>query len=199
MGTEQKDSQESIRLFKNPAFEALTHIHPATPFVIFMPVVFAFLFKGLQRHGVTLSFSLTLVGLLSWTLLEYILHRFVFHFTGSGKVLETVHFFIHGIHHDAPKDATRLVMPLPVSVPLAFFFYFLFRNLFFPYHDPVFAGLVLGYLAYDFLHYAFHHLPLKGRVLTFLKQYHLQHHYNDQTKGFGVSNPLWDYIFRTTF
>jgi len=48
------------------------------------------------------------------------------------------------------------------------------------------------------LHYATHHFPMKRGVLLWLKQYHLRHHYKDDHAGYGISSPLWDYVFRTT-
>jgi len=195
--SKEKPVNETVRMFKNPILESLTHIHPATPFVVFVPVVTYFFYLGLSKNGFLLSIPLWLIGVFLWTLLEYSLHRFIFHFNGTSKIAKTFYFFAHGVHHDYPKDATRLVMPLPVSIPLAFFFFYLFESLFFPYNDFIFSGIVSGYLAYDFLHYAFHHLPLRGRLLTYLKTYHLKHHYNDPHSGYGVSNPIWDYVFRT--
>jgi sterol desaturase/sphingolipid hydroxylase (fatty acid hydroxylase superfamily) len=38
---------------------------------------------------------------------------------------------------------------------------------------------------------------MKGRIGSFLRAYHLRHHYEDESTAYGVSNPLWDYIFRT--
>jgi sterol desaturase/sphingolipid hydroxylase (fatty acid hydroxylase superfamily) len=48
------------------------------------------------------------------------------------------------------------------------------------------------------LHYATHHFPMKRGVFLWLKQYHLRHHYKDDHVGYGISSPLWDYVFRTT-
>jgi len=62
---------------------------------------------------------------------------------------------------------------------------------------PFFAGFVFGYLCYDMLHYATHHFPMKTRVGAWLKHYHLLHHYQDERYGYGVSSPLWDYVFGT--
>jgi sterol desaturase/sphingolipid hydroxylase (fatty acid hydroxylase superfamily) len=88
-------------------------------------------------------------------------------------------------------------MPLLVSVPLAIFFFYLFRLLFGEFNLVVFSGFVLGYVCYDSIHYATHHMNLKGRVGKFLRSYHLRHHYEDEHTAYGVSNPLWDYVFRS--
>jgi len=64
---------------------------------------------------------------------------------------------------------------------------------------PFFAGFVLGYLFYDMLHYALHHVDLKGKMWIALKTHHLKHHFKDPDKGFGVSSPMWDIIVGSNF
>lgn len=190
-------SQNSIQLFNNRFLESLTHIHPLTPFVVYIPIFSLFGIKGIAESG-WLDGSLSFFGgFIFWTLLEYILHRFAFHYNAKTNFGKRVIFLFHGIHHDSPTDATRLVMPLSVSAPLAFivasiFYVFIGKHAF-----AAFAGLGLGYLLYDGIHFACHHFPMKGRVGAFLKSYHARHHFKDQTKGFGVSNPLWDFVFGT--
>jgi sterol desaturase/sphingolipid hydroxylase (fatty acid hydroxylase superfamily) len=63
--------------------------------------------------------------------------------------------------------------------------------------DPLFAGFILGYLAYDLIHYATHHFMMRKGALKFLKRYHMQHHYKTPDRRFGVSSPLWDMVFGT--
>lgn len=186
---------ETVRLFQNPFLEYCSHIHPATPFVVFIPAVIYFL----SHSRVSLASSLIgfVGGVLSWTLLEYAAHRFLFHFPAKSPFGRWAVHLMHGIHHDYPRDATRLVMPLLVSLPLAFTFYFLYRMIFGSWMEPVYAGLVAGYLAYDFTHFAVHHFKFSGRIFTALKTHHLKHHYSATHDGYGVSNPLWDFVFGT--
>jgi sterol desaturase/sphingolipid hydroxylase (fatty acid hydroxylase superfamily) len=61
----------------------------------------------------------------------------------------------------------------------------------------VFAGTAVGYLAYDMIHYYVHHFAPKNRVAKFLRAYHLAHHFKNHERGFGVSSPVWDYVFGT--
>jgi sterol desaturase/sphingolipid hydroxylase (fatty acid hydroxylase superfamily) len=103
----------------------------------------------------------------------------------------------HGIHHDYPRDSTRLVMPLLTSVPLAVLFYLGFRLLAGSWHPGLFAGFALGYISYDLTHYALHHWPVRNRVFLWLRKHHLRHHFADDHAGYGVTSPLWDYVFRT--
>jgi sterol desaturase/sphingolipid hydroxylase (fatty acid hydroxylase superfamily) len=144
------------------------------------------------------SFGLFVLGFISWTLTEYWLHRVVFHFKANGPWGKRVHFLIHGVHHQWPKDRYRLVMPPAVSISL----YFLFAGLFDLVLGPKWmwafhSGFVAGYLVYDMTHFATHHLrPLTawGRQI---RRHHLLHHAKDSGHRFGVSTPLWDWVFGT--
>jgi sterol desaturase/sphingolipid hydroxylase (fatty acid hydroxylase superfamily) len=125
------------------------------------------------------------------------IHRWAFHIEPTTDLGKRVHFLVHGIHHDYPRDSTRLVMPLLVSIPLAMAFYALFAAVLGPFHNALFGGFIFGYVAYDSIHYATHHFPMTSRIGRFLKEYHMKHHYVDDHTGFGVSSPLWDIVFRT--
>lgn len=189
---------ESIRLFKNPVLEYFSHIHPIIPLLVYFPVVIVSLYFGTQDKALHFAILTFMAGLFIWTLLEYLIHRFVFHYHPKSERGKRISFLIHGVHHGYPRDKTRLVMPLPVSVPLAILFYFVFKFIFGEYYLTYYAGLVVGYLCYDYIHYATHHFPMKKGIGKFLKVYHLKHHFRNENKSFGVSSPLWDYVFGTT-
>ena len=194
------NKNESVRMFKSDFIEFFSHVHPITPLVLYLPVVGYMLYAAIWRNKLSIFFvaGLFLVGVLCWTLLEYIIHRYVFHYEPKGRWGRKLHFIVHGVHHDYPNDATRLVMPPSVSIPLAILFWSLFAVTLGRFAPAVFAGLVFGYICYDSIHYAIHHFPVKRGISLWLKQYHLRHHYTDDHAGYGVSSPLWDYIFRTT-
>jgi len=141
---------------------------------------------------------LGVAGTLIWTLTEYVLHRFVFHYNARTRTGKHLVFLFHGIHHDDPKDKTRLVMPPLPAVAMVSLLY-LFFNIFLPakYIDGFMGFFLIGYLIYDYIHYATHHFPMKNKVARYLKTYHLQHHYSKKNDKYGVSNPLWDYILNT--
>lgn len=191
------NKDETIRLFKNPILEYFSHIHPATPIVVFLPAAIYMMYLGSQETGVLNLVGTFLIGVLIWTLFEYAFHRWAFHYHPKSEAGKKVHFLVHGIHHDYPRDSTRLVMPLLVSLPLAVLFYFIFQWAFTPYNFSIFAGFIVGYILYDSIHYATHHMKMQGKIGRYLKEYHLRHHYNDNHTAYGVSNPLWDYVFRT--
>jgi sterol desaturase/sphingolipid hydroxylase (fatty acid hydroxylase superfamily) len=192
------NKNESVRMFESDFMEFFSHVHPVTPLVIYVPVMGWMFYLSVERGISALAITgLFVLGVLLWTFIEYTLHRYVFHYQPKTAWGKRFHFILHGVHHDYPKDATRLVMPPGISIPLALIFYGIFHLTFGMYAPPAFAGMVLGYLCYDMIHYATHHFPMKRGVALWLKQYHMRHHYQDDDTGYGVSTPLWDYVFRT--
>lgn len=199
-------SDEPIRLFKSDFLEFFTHIHPAVVLVLYVPVVLFFLARAFSEQGgaaILPVFGVYAVGLTSWSLTEYLLHRFLFHWEPRSAALKRAWYLVHGVHHEQPQCKTRLVMPPILSIPLAFLFYGFFKMLLGTvlgvplWIAPLFAGFVTGYIGYDMMHYAEHHLSMKWGFLKFVKRYHLLHHYKTPERRFGVSTPLWDYIFGT--
>jgi sterol desaturase/sphingolipid hydroxylase (fatty acid hydroxylase superfamily) len=191
---------QTCRMFENELLERFSRIHPATPFIAWVPVTLFFLVRSVLRHdvGVPRVAGLFLAGIGAWTFAEYILHRYVFHWTNETAWGKRVHFLLHGVHHDYPSDKDRLVMPLLTSVPLSVIFYSLFTlALGTGCGEPFFAGFVVGYLFYDGTHYYVHHFVPTTRWGKFLRRHHLTHHFADHDGGFGVSSPLWDLVFRT--
>jgi sterol desaturase/sphingolipid hydroxylase (fatty acid hydroxylase superfamily) len=196
------NKDETVRMFKNNLFEALSRVHPAVPLIIYIPVIGYFLYRSVAVLYFTILtiFTLALLGIFVWTLTEYTLHRFIFHYKPKTKFGEKIHFIFHGVHHDYPSDSRRLVMPPSVSIPLAVLFFFLFTVII--GHDfvaPFFVGFLAGYLFYDMTHYAVHHFSIHNRVFLFLKKHHMRHHFQDADKGFGVSSNLWDEVYKTNF
>jgi sterol desaturase/sphingolipid hydroxylase (fatty acid hydroxylase superfamily) len=196
------NSTESVRMFKNDFLESLSKVHFTVPLYVYIPVILYCSYTALFTTGlgVVNYIEMFLAGLFIWTLIEYVLHRFVFHFVPKSKWGLRLHFIFHGVHHDYPSDAKRLVMPLSASIPLATGFFFLFKALLpVNYVFGFYSGFILGYLVYDIGHYAIHHFNFKGGVWKRIKQHHMLHHYGDPGRGYGVSSPLWDKIFRSDF
>jgi 4-hydroxysphinganine ceramide fatty acyl 2-hydroxylase len=191
---------ETVRMFESDFMEFFSRVHPATPLLLYMPVVGCMLYLSLWQRKLSILTvaGLFVLGILLWTLLEYLIHRYIFHYEPKSHLGKRLHYIVHGVHHDYPNDARRLVMPPSISVPLAVLFYILFLLIFGHLAPGVFAGLVFGYVCYDMLHYATHHFPMKRGLWLWLKQYHLRHHYKNDDAGFGISSPLWDYVFGTT-
>ena len=197
----QKTTYQSIRIFESPTLEKLTHVHPITPLVLWGPIVIREIWRSLALHrfGVGAMLGFAVSGLLVWTLTEYLVHRFLFHYPARSRVGRRLVFLFHGLHHDDPVDPTRLVMPPSASVLLASFFYGLFGWLLGPFREPFFAFFLVGYLCYDYIHLWVHwRTPPRSRVGRYLKQYHMVHHYKNPQSRWGVSSPLWDFVFGTS-
>lgn len=196
------NNDESVPMFKNKILDKFSRIHWFVPLIIFVPLVIYFLYISFVNTNLSILqiMLLYLVGCLAWSLIEYLLHRFVFHYPPKTEFGKRIHFMFHGVHHDYPQDSKRLVMVPSVSIPLALGFYFLFLFILgSQLINPFFSGLITGYLAYDMIHYGVHHFGFRNKFFLKLKQYHMKHHYLHPEKGFGVSSPIWDYVFKTTY
>ena len=191
---------QSIRLFENDFMESLTHVHPIVPLLFWSPVSAFLIWRSVVVSEIPAG-ELALVavaGLVVWTLSEYCLHRFLFHYPAKSELGKWLVFLFHGNHHHDPKEKTRLVMPPSGAVPIMAALYLLF-GLVLPQQwlEPFCAFFILGYLVYDYIHYATHHFPMKHPVAKYLKLYHLKHHFSGETGRYGVSSPLWDLVFGT--
>jgi len=185
-------------MFDSPWLDRCTRVHPAVPVVLFGPVIVLLLALGIDRAGFWNAVGLVLGGYAVWTLTEYWLHRVVFHFEPEKGLGARLHWMIHGVHHDHPNDPRRLVMPPSASVPLALLFALVFYVVLGGHwFMPFTAGFLMGYLAYDMIHYHVHHHKPRTRVGRKLRELHMRHHFQDHERGFGVSAPYWDHVFGT--
>ena len=196
------NKDETVRMFKSDFMEFFSRLHFTVPLYIYIPVILIMMYLSIFTYKLSvLNIAvLFLAGIFTWTLAEYVLHRYVFHFNAKSEFGKKIHFMFHGVHHDYPSDSKRLVMPPSVSIPLAVLFFFLFRLIIGEFMMlPFFAGFILGYLFYDITHYAIHHFNMHSKFWLAIKNHHMLHHYQDEYKGYGVSTPFWDLIFGTTF
>ena len=200
--------REPIRLFKSDFLEAFSHVSPVTVLAVWTPVAAFFAYEAVARSGGS-SGGLWRVaaglfaGWFVWTFAEYVLHRFLFHYHPSTERLKRTFFLMHGVHHAQPMCRTRLVMPPVVSIPLALVFYGLFHLVVDTivhsplWFDPLFAGFLIGYIVYDMVHYTLHHSRTRNAYVAMCRYQHMQHHGSCPNMRFGVSSPIWDYVFHT--
>lgn len=192
-------SKEGPRFFESEFWEFLTRtVWWAIP-VIWLPVVFYFISLSVKMgHTVPDIALMVAFGIFVWTLLEYTLHRFLFHIKTKSYWGNTMHYLIHGCHHKHPMDGLRLVFPPAATAVLLIPFWNLIKLLATPSTAPaLFGGGLLGYVMYDVTHYYLHHgQPTKG-VPKSLKKYHLNHHFRIQNMGFGITSSFWDRVFGT--
>ena len=188
----------SPRMFESDLLDRLSRVHPLVPPAVFLPVVAVLFVFGAREVSTAGTLALVVAGWLFWTLTEYWMHRLVFHFEPEEGIGARLHWIIHGVHHDHPNDPLRLVMPPSVSIPLALGFWGVFiLVLGTPWAHVFMAGFLAGYLAYDMTHYHVHHHRPRTQLGKLVRELHMRHHFQDDTRGFGVSAPFWDYVFGT--
>ena len=142
---------------------------------------------------------LFLTGVLSWGLIEYCLHRLVFHFDAQSEKGRKLVYGVHLSHHTDPKNMDDLFASLRLSLPLALCYCLLAWAVMGSWQSMVylFIGLTAGYFYYEFMHYQAHHRSPRLRLFRYLKKYHLLHHHQSSAVHFGVTSPVFDYLFGT--
>jgi sterol desaturase/sphingolipid hydroxylase (fatty acid hydroxylase superfamily) len=191
--------RDSPPMFESRLLDTCSRVHPLVPVLIFVPAIVLLAAWSLSNVSVAATIALAIGGYALWTLFEYWLHRIVFHFEPEDGFGARLHWIIHGVHHEHPNDPLRLVMPPAVSIPLgAAVFGVLYLAFGSDYAPGLGAGFFAGYLAYDMLHYYVHHFTPRSRLGRMLRERHMRHHFQDDTKGFGISAPYWDEVFHTS-
>ncbi|WP_250630838.1 sterol desaturase family protein [Rhodoflexus caldus] len=187
------------QLFQNPILEKLTRTHIAVPISLFIGISAGLIYYGtiLTNLAAWQFVALFFVGLFVFSFVEYTVHRRVFHMEPDTPRKAKLQYTMHGVHHEYPKDKDRLAMPpllsLTISSVLGVLFYWLMGDYMFGF----LPGFLTGYAAYLFVHYAVHAFAPPKNFLKVLWINHGIHHYKDHDKAFGVSSPLWDWVFRT--
>ncbi len=189
----------SAQLFDNPLLERLSHTHIALPISIFMATAGLSLYYGFT-HGFLPGLSvigLFLAGLFLFTYVEYALHRYLYHIPTTTPARTRLQYTLHGVHHEYPKDKTRLAMPPFVTVFVASLLFVIFRLVFGSWAFGILAGFTFGYASYLFVHYATHAYAPPKNFLKVWWTHHAQHHYLQHEAAFGVSSTLWDHVMGT--
>ncbi|CAB0020465.1 unnamed protein product [Nesidiocoris tenuis] len=195
-----------LRVFASDWMEMQTKTSVSEVILYWVPISIGLLLESWDRKPTEMSTGtcldlflhtlLVVLGLIKWTLFEYVVHRWIFHAAppATSPFLITCHFMAHGVHHKVPFDADRLLFPLVPASFIALILYSLYSLYLSSWMAmAVMSGTLAGYVIYDVTHHFLHYgSPREGSYLYFLKRYHNQHHFKDSTKGFGISSNLWD-------
>ncbi|MGF1533866.1 MAG: sterol desaturase family protein [Bernardetiaceae bacterium] len=187
------------KIFSSPVLEYLTRTHIAVPLTIFYGLSIVMLAYGVNQTALPVwqLSALFFSGLLLFTLVEYLVHKGVFHMAPTTEWRRKIRYNFHGVHHDFPKDKTRLAMPPLVSVTLAALLFLGTRAIMGDYTFGFLPGFITGYASYLCVHYIVHAFRPPKNIFKVLWVHHGIHHYKDDTVAFGVSSPLWDWVFGT--
>eukprot|EP00178_Gracilaria_changii_P016845 TRINITY_DN48295_c0_g1_i1.p1 TRINITY_DN48295_c0_g1~~TRINITY_DN48295_c0_g1_i1.p1 ORF type:complete len:359 (-),score=45.01 TRINITY_DN48295_c0_g1_i1:274-1350(-) len=197
-------TDHTVKMFTNDTIEGLTKCPWYVPLVFWLPVMalemvhYIYLIGGTHNFSLVTFAAMVALGFIGWLFFEYTLHRFVFHMRTTGYYANIFHFLIHGHHHITPMDFDRLVFPPVPALLVGSPIWLLAPRLMganFGY--PWLLGFAVGYLVYDMTHFWIHHAVPRNSFLKRQKTRHVYHHYFQHSVNFGISNPLFDYVFRT--
>ena len=186
---------QQIRLFRNEQLERLTVISPrgfATIWCALLPFI---AWVGWGSAGVLPAIALFFAGIAVWTVFEYVMHRYLFHWKSDAALVQKFVFLMHGNHHADPNDGLRNLMPPIVSNPIASAVWGVLVLLLGSPGTWVFLGFMTGYVTYDITHYACHQWPMKGRLAFMLKRHHMRHHHVGQHGNYAITALFWDRVF----
>ena len=189
----------SKRLFQNPVLEKLTRTHISVPLIIFCTYSAGLLYWSIAHTSLNAVTTVLMffLGLLAFSWVEYNVHRYAFHMGIDTESKAKIQYTMHGVHHEFPKDKSRLAMPPVLSITLSTLLLLVLRLVL---GDLVFSflpGFLVGYAGYLSVHYLVHAFQPPKNIFKALWVNHGVHHYKNGESVFGVSSPLWDYIYGT--
>lgn len=189
----------SVPLFKNKWVDRFTRTHIAIPVSLFFLYALGLILYTKTKTNLTNAqvVSLFFGGWLLFTFVEYLVHRYVYHMEASTPQKAKMQYTMHGVHHDYPKDKQRLAMPPFLSVTISTILLLIFELLLDKYSFSFLAGFLVGYAFYLLVHYSVHIFRMPNNFLKALWINHSIHHYSPEDAMFGVSSPIWDYVFGT--
>ena len=193
----RKSPDQNLRLFQSNVLEKLTVI-PVGAFVVIWAALFtAAVWSAWGSARGPVAAMLVIGGWLIWLLIEYAMHRYLFHFEPNSDAGRKFAFVIHGNHHAAPNDPLRNLMPPVVSLPLAAILWWLSFSVLGPKGAWLLVGIMAGYIVYDLTHYACHQWPMKGRIAAAIKRHHMRHHHLDTAGNYAITGVFLDHLFGT--
>ena len=172
------------------------------PFVVYACVLVALNYAALtatERPTLSRIIPLLLVGLLTWGLIEYVVHRFVLHRELRKDGFNLPGTLTHLTHHKNPQALDRLNVPLSEGAPISVVYFALAWAATGGWLSAVYlyTGMMVGYFFYEWLDFQAHHGSPRTRLVRYFKKYHMQHHHCDARARYGVTSPLFDYLFGT--
>ena len=201
-----RKNEEQPRLFKNNFLEKLTYTTPTIIIVQYAILTVACISYYVINVNPQATFLFVLeyylLGLISWTLGEYLLHRFLYHKIKDASYDKGLQYIFHGIHHEYPNDTKRIILPPLPSLIIAALLFGIIYSAFWLIQGSgdlafIFSpGFINGYILYMLIHYTVHKVP-SPKKYNFWWRHHNIHHFQQHDRAFGVSSPIWDVVFRT--
>ncbi|MCB1214457.1 MAG: sterol desaturase family protein [Deltaproteobacteria bacterium] len=182
--------------------------HPIFILTMTVPFILAVSYYALfvADYSVVFFASIFVLGAVTWNLLEYCIHRFVFHDLVKflrkvpapwDKVIDG----FHPAHHRDPNDKFLVLAPpfgaFVVTVVLYWISFLFTRD--YLVSGVFMSGLSSAYLFYEWIHYGSHFFKFRAFPIgRYYKRYHLYHHFKRPKEAYGVTGPVWDHVFKTS-
>jgi 4-hydroxysphinganine ceramide fatty acyl 2-hydroxylase len=179
------------------------YLYPPT--VVYFTFAGTLLWAGLRTGHAASVAAYFFAGVVLWTYLEYVAHRWVLHRPypdgkGLAHLLHRLFDHLHWEHHLRPWDGSHITGRLRSTMPFMVVFTALSLRL--PLHTApmLVAGLAVSYVLEEWCHHATHFYTFKNRYFRYIKAYHLYHHSAEGAEGgFGLTSGLWDSILDTGY
>jgi hypothetical protein len=188
-----------VALFRHRALDVFTRSHPALPYLVVLPIAGVCLWRAIDLSIASLVIAALFAGgWIAWTLIEYLMHRFLFHADARSERARIAVLLAHGHHHVWPQDRRRITAT-PIQIgSLALLFHGIFRLALGPtWWWAAMAGALAGYVAYEWVHWSAHHRRPSTSLGRALRDHHMRHHHAAPRSRWGIGSPLWDWIFRS--
>ena len=133
-------------------------------------------------------------GIALWSLLEYLIHRFMGHSPRGRNPFRTEHVRHHATTHYFAPTLKKALVATPV-IGLTWALLALLLDL--PEGSVFALGLTVMYVAYEVAHRRAHTHPPTGPYSRWLRRNHFHHHFRNPRANHGVTSPIWDFVFGT--
>lgn len=187
---------------RQEARRARRRFYPST---VFYTAYGAFMLAlGLRSGRPRMALAFFAGGFVLWTLVEYLVHRFVLHGRfpdGNGLYRRLTHQYfdpLHWEHHARPWDGNHVSGTLKDTLPFATLFAAV--GALFPLHTAhmLVAGLMAAYVGEEWVHHSVHFCRFRNRYFDYIRRHHLYHHSpKGMEVGFGLTNGFWDIVWDT--
>lgn len=144
---------------------------------------------GVYRTGIYFYWNIS--GIVLFTLIEYVYHRYLLHYTNDGNL----YYYLHGKHHLKPFSKS-LHVPILYLIMLNVICYYLLSCISHSIAVNIMTTVQFSYIIFEHLHMESHHPYLLKGDYTF-RISHLYHHSHSKNMAFAFSAPTWDIVFGT--
>jgi sterol desaturase/sphingolipid hydroxylase (fatty acid hydroxylase superfamily) len=144
---------------------------------------------GVYHTGIYFYWNLS--GIVLFTLIEYVYHRYILHHTNDGQL----YYYLHGKHHLKPHSMS-LHVPILYLIILNILCYYATSYISRIASVNMMLTVQFSYIIFENLHREAHH-PYFLKNIDAFRISHLYHHTYNKNMAYAFSAPTWDIVFGT--